>query len=985
MGKRIILYCSLLLIFAAKLTAASVVDASHEDENITLIKSAIEKSGAKWSIGESWVSKLSVDERRKLCGTIVDRTVLDTSKYTPIETRHDLPARFDWRHHQGGNWITPVKDQGMCGSCWDFAAIGQIEAWWRIHNSRLDSVIDLSEQFVLSCSPGSCDGYTVEGAFEFIKEVGVPLETCMYYNGIDAYPCSRACADWEEQALKIQGWGYITLDFDDIDNIKTAILRQPVAGSFLVYEDFMYYGNGVYEHVWGGIEAGHAVLIVGWDDKDECWICKNSWGPSWGEQGYFRIKWGECGMGEYIPFIWNNAASLSGMYLSPMNLDVQLTIGDTVVNTIEIFNFSDDVLHFSAICSQVELMFHPDEFTAFEGKSWWCGDPEIMGYGDHWLQYLETPMIDLSNTADPMLTWKGKWNIESPAGASYPYDGWDGCNVWISVDGGSSFDVLYPLNPPYNCSSMWSFGHPEEGWNMGNNIAGWGGESDGWTTIDMDLASYKSDSVVIRFAFASDMGLSTPDDPNLIGFFVDDVLIKDGLDLIFQNTSDNLGTMKRLAFSPNDVSNWFYLSESIGSVPPQSSKKIDVHIETADLSAGSHSGVIVFLSNDIGNGPLSFPITLDLEKPEHDIVIENISLPAENIVLLSNVNLSADIRNGGKHDESYFDVVFSVLDNNTAIFSDTLHIDHIQVDQSLNLKFDPFSIRQEGEHRFEIKVINFADDYNSGNNDINTNVNVVDLIDDFERDIDQWLITDGWGITGEFSGYKSNRCLHVNGGITPYSNNMDVICLYSPGLSVKAADNLELVFHARYNTETNVDKCYIEISPDRSEWVKVDSLTGVHPVWLQRAISLSADAISEWENLWFRFRFISDSQNSAFGVLIDDVRINLKTTTDLAEFPQGDADTPEGFKLSQNYPNPFNMSTRIEFLIPEAGHVTISVYNLQGQQVAQIYDAYRQAGENVVSWDGNNGNGMHIGSGIYFYRIEVDKKFTRTNKMVIIK
>ncbi|MBN1154491.1 T9SS type A sorting domain-containing protein [candidate division KSB1 bacterium] len=960
-------------------------DAS-DDKNILLtIEDAIERADAQWTVGESWVSKLPAEERRMLCGTIIDRTAIDSSKFTPIETRHDLPAKFDWRDQNGGNWITPVKDQGMCGSCWDFAAIGQIEAWWRIHNSRLDSVIDLSEQFVLSCSMGSCDGYTVEGAFDFVQEMGVPPETCMYYNGLDSYPCSRACAHWEELALKIPGWGYITLDFDDIDNIKTAILQQPVAGSYIVYEDFMYYSEGVYEHVWGEIEAGHAVLIVGWDDEQECWICKNSWGPAWGEQGYFRIKWGECGMGEYVPFIWNNLVNKSEARLEPMRLNMELMAGDTAIEKIRIFNHGDDVLQYSAVASEVQLMFHPDEFQAFDDRSWWCGDPDIGGYGDHWLQYLETPIIDLSNTMLPRLRWMGKWNIENPSGATYPYDGWDGCNVWISTDGGTSFNVLHPLNPSYNCFSLWSFGHPEQGWNMGTGVAGWGGESNGWTAVEMDLVPFRADSVVIRYAFASDMGLSTLDDPGLTGFFVDDIRITDGMNVLFQNTSNDSWTMNGLALSPNDVAGWFYLSEPIGSVPPHSSKEIDLHIKTAGLATGSHSGLIMFISNDSSNKVLTLPVTLHLEKPEHDIVIDDISLFDDEIVLLSLINLIADIRNGGKHPESDFDVVLTARDEFMPLFSDTVHIDHLDADQTVKVPFAPFSLPREGDYSLEIKVEDVTNDYNPGNSRILAPKRVVNLVDDFEQGMERWVVDGGWSITDEFKGFQSDHCLHVNGGVSPYPDNMDASCRYLNGLSLDSPDDIELEFRVRYNTESDSDQCFIEVSRDCHEWIKVDSLSGISPAWTKRMLNLSAMAGSEWDKLWFRFHFISDHQNSAFGVLIDDVHIYRKTTTSLSEFQFESTDVAKGYELSQNYPNPFNMSTQIQYQLPRAGHVTIAVFNLQGQRVAQILNTYHEAGEYTIDWNGMNQFGKHIGSGVYFYRIDVDQKFIKTNKMVVIK
>lgn len=985
--RRLTPYLNLMCILCAILflTVTMTANASQDSEKAARINSIIAKSGANWTAGESWITQLSKEERLSLCGTIIDRAMIDKSKYRPVEIQQNLPIKFDWRNHNGGNWVTPVKNQGSCGSCWDFAAIGQIEAWWRISNSRLDSVIDLSEQFVLSCSPGSCNGYTVEGAFDFIEEVGVPPEACMYYNGLDAFPCSRACADWEEKALKIKGWSYITLDFDDVDNIKSALLQQPVAGSYVVYEDFMYYTGGVYEHVWGEVEAGHAVLIVGWDDEDECWICKNSWGPNWGEDGYFRIRWGDSGMGEFVPFLWDEVINQSNIYVAPLRLNIQMKIGDTATKQIELFNFSDEMLQYSAVSSEVQAMFHPNEFTAFDDQSWWCGDTEIMGYSDHWLQYLESPALDLSGTEAPILTWMGKWTIESPAGATPPYDGWDGCNVWVSVDGGTSFKILEPNTPPYNCRSMWSFGHPEQGWNMGEGIAGWAGESKGWTNIEMDLSQYKADSVVVRFAFASDMGLSTLDDPGLIGFFVDEIRISDGSTLIFENSSSNPTAMTNIAISPSDVSSWFKLSEPVGNIAPQSSKKLDLLIDSNGLSSGTHSGVILFMSNDTTADVITFPISLHLEKPEHDLVIEDYSLPTDELVILSSVDFSASIRNAGKQRERDFRVVCAVQNNGFDVFSDTVHIDDIRVNQTINVQFERFSILEEGEYDLEIKLLNFENDYNPHNNEIRLQTRVVNLMDNFEMITEQWTMTGGWGVTDKFPGYRSDNCLHVNGGVSPYQHGMDAICLFKPSLCVEEVDNVAISFWTRYNTEQNIDVCYVEVSTDLVEWIKIDSLSGIRPAWFKKEVNLKPFPDADYEQLWFRFHFISNAENSAFGVLIDDIHVDKKTSTGLPEHIESNTTIPGDWRLRQNYPNPFNMNTHIEYEMPEAGHINIRVFNLNGQQVAQIFEGYQKAGTHVVSWNGMNSSGEFIGSGIYFYRIDVDNKFSKTNKMIVIK
>ena len=90
--------------------------------------------------------------------------------------------------------------------------------------------------------------------------------------------------------------------------------------TFDVYEDFFSYTGGVYEHSWGDLEAGHCVAIVGWSNTNSCWICKNSWGTDWGEDGWFRIRWGNCGINSGVRWMAPSPFHLYG-YVQYKNKD----------------------------------------------------------------------------------------------------------------------------------------------------------------------------------------------------------------------------------------------------------------------------------------------------------------------------------------------------------------------------------------------------------------------------------------------------------------------------------------------------------------------------------------------------------------------------------------------------------------------------------------------------------------------------------------
>lgn len=93
---------------------------------------------------------------------------------------------------------------------------------------------------------------------------------------------------------------------------------------------------------------------------------------------------------------------------------------------------------------------------------------------------------------------------------------------------------------------------------------------------------------------------------------------------------------------------------------------------------------------------------------------------------------------------------------------------------------------------------------------------------------------------------------------------------------------------------------------------------------------------------------------------------------------------PERYGLSQNYPNPFNAQTTLRFDLPEAGEVALTIYNLSGQRVRTLVDGYREAGTHAVLWDGKDGSGRDMASGIYFYRFE-GRMFVDVKRMVMMK
>ncbi|XP_026867986.2 dipeptidyl peptidase 1 [Electrophorus electricus] len=217
-----------------------------------------------------------------------------------------LPQHWDWRDVNGINYLSPVRNQESCGSCYSFASMGMLEARIRIQTNTTQQPV-LSPQQVVSCSQYSqgCDGGFPYLIGKYIQDFGVVEEQCFPYTGSDS-PC----------LIPSKCMRYYTSDYHYVGGFyggcsEAAMMLElvrdgPMGVAFEVYPDFKHYKEGIYHHT-GLLDTAnpfeltnHAVLLVGYGQclktGQKYWIVKNSWGAGWGEEGYFRIRRGsdEC-------------------------------------------------------------------------------------------------------------------------------------------------------------------------------------------------------------------------------------------------------------------------------------------------------------------------------------------------------------------------------------------------------------------------------------------------------------------------------------------------------------------------------------------------------------------------------------------------------------------------------------------------------------------------------------------------------------------
>ncbi len=202
---------------------------------------------------------------------------------------NDLPSSFSWRDINGTDFTTSIKDQAPAPTCEAYALCAAVETLVQ-YQMGYPFECDLSDAHLYFYSGGTYEagGVNVGDAADYLVEYGVPDEGCFpdphrpYDFPFESLP------GWEERTVKIEGWGWI--DADD-EAIKQALIEYgPLVICIYIYSNFMNYRRGVYMPN-GEIIGGHLVALVGYNDDQECWIVKNSWGSRWGENGWVRIAY----------------------------------------------------------------------------------------------------------------------------------------------------------------------------------------------------------------------------------------------------------------------------------------------------------------------------------------------------------------------------------------------------------------------------------------------------------------------------------------------------------------------------------------------------------------------------------------------------------------------------------------------------------------------------------------------------------------------
>jgi C1A family cysteine protease len=285
-----------------------------ENDTIAEVEEKIDHNGYEFTVAPNWLTEMPPDMRRELFSRHAplypSRAKSDIGPLKDLIGRKTLPASFDWRNYNGHSYIGPIRDQGACGSCYAFGAAAAAEGTYNWAMGYYDDkCVDFSESCIMWCLGGLSEYfwhfYGCAGAdwdymeLDAMCNYGIIEESYFPYSMGDPGTCNH----WDDPRVAFTSWHRVPCG--DIDAIKTAIMNYGVVDAAVyVSSAFLYYSSGIYEDSYTSCwddpcyytYTDHAVSLVGWNDNGDAdnngyWILRNSWGTSWGEDGYMRVKY----------------------------------------------------------------------------------------------------------------------------------------------------------------------------------------------------------------------------------------------------------------------------------------------------------------------------------------------------------------------------------------------------------------------------------------------------------------------------------------------------------------------------------------------------------------------------------------------------------------------------------------------------------------------------------------------------------------------
>ncbi len=946
--------------------------------------------------------------------------------------KRDLASNFSWVALDG---VTIPKNQGTCGSCWAFAAIGQIEAHMKIQYG-ID--MDLSEQQGIECNPygSDCQGGWASAVYNIGMTYGIIRE------GAEPYESSNGGACNQSESLSfahIQSWNYVS---NNVTQIKNALLEGPVCTAINA-DGLDDYSEGCFDEDWGGW-TNHLVLIVGWDDRacneNGAWIIKNSWGLGWGEAGYFKVQYGVSLVGTSTSQMVLATPPSAVTLLAPLasepmiaheDVDIRWMTSGAAVSTVDIW-MNYDGGEFNTMVA---------EGIPNNGSFTWTAPNEsndavrfcVVANGD------TRDGFGFSPEAIQLIGYRTRY-VSTGGSNTPPYDS-------VATAAHSISDAVVACTG--RDSVMVAAGDYSETIQIASSVRIFGGWDATFTTRDAKVTPTRVRGLNSALRFVNGAG-------DFAG--VDGIEFHDCIGSVFDTPAygrhgaailcrDSSPTISNCVFT-NNTANPYGGFGTGGAIQGINAKPTITHCEFRGNEAHVGGAVALYdcLGTEFSSNILTFNSGLDSLNSHSGgaIFVQNGSinivgdvfegnggawsggaLHAENAtVSLASVEMRSNraVNSGGAISVTGGSLVIehAVIDDNlvhagsgggvasaggpVSVFNSSItnnrcsglgaglqidvtgtsvvennvlmgNIDGAGLGGTFILGAGPLTIRNNvvlnNSGGIGGSVTALTLDYNNVWN--NNGADYVSLTAGANSISADPLFKDA--ATGDFGLTLHSPCLDLGDAdascTDPDGSRNDIGCFGGMGAVAMAPAG---VVNARLESGGSLLRWDANVEADIDFYVIYQTVTGEPPFGPADVVAQVDHPVSELVRSGEGiYRVVAVDQDGYVGGYSDPVA----TSTGVEEAPLALAFTSVA-------PNPFNPRTVIRFSVPSEGKVSLRIHDARGRLVRNLVDEILTPGTHDATWQGRDNNGAGVAAGIYFLRLD-DSVTTRTTKVVLNK
>jgi predicted outer membrane repeat protein len=1039
---------SIMLLVLLTTIPGFVLAAGLPAPDIEELRQQIKDNGWSFEVNDNFSRTITPEHRLNLRSgfamTDADyREMEQHLKIFPMD-KDPLPSNLDWRDVGG---ITPVKNQGECGSCWAFAATAELEAFIKIYYGV---ETDLSEQQSVSCNPygAGCDGGWASASYYVFQQQGAVTQACMPYLSMDP-PQAPCIQEGQKKYGYITGYNYIS---NNVDQIKQALQNGPVCTGINATDAFEAYGGGCFDEIsWS---TNHLVLIVGYDDRscdDEgAWIIKNSWGPGFGESGYITVQYGAANTGssvsqlEYVapPVSIQLTGGIDGASLiGGETRDLTWNTTGAPVSNVDIWLGVDGHCHDMLVAENVpntgvfswevpnestdyaSLVIHPSDGGTEEGFGMTLDSIKILG---HKVRYVS----DLGSNTPP---------FETIATAAHSID--DALTVCTGVD-----------------TVLVTAGNYPGSLTISGPVALLGGFSDDFNTRDPQtyVTRVESGETGLRFlAGSGDLGAvdgilfedcagAISSDP--VGGQHGGAIVINGCSPTISNCEFNnnmahpfqgLGyggaiciiggepTIEFCSFTGNTATKGGAIGIFTGAQVSLNQNTFDGN-DCTDLSTSNQGGAI-FIENStmsitggrIAGGTVAYQ-GAGLFSQDSSIELDNVELSQNQAahnggaVMTSNgyldasgalfsANTSTAGNGGGLYCENtsltvtnshFVENQSGILGGGLAAMQASGKIENCLVEQNTSTSGGGLMVVASGDFQVRNNIVM--------NNQGDGMLAVGELmVADYNNAVGN--LPSNYGTSAAGAHDLSLDPLFVNFdaddfGLAQFSpcvdsGQDDASCLDPDGsradMGLLGGPSADFVAPAMVTGAGLVD---LGAGQVRVSWDASGEENIVHyVVYRDTAEIFVPTPMRAVATVMHPNTFFDDTPGFECYYLVAAVDANGYTSgysqrvyTDVQMTPVGDGYAPKVLAITGVVPNPFNPMANVKFDLPRSGKVQLSVFDLRGRLVRELVSGQMEAGSHEVMWNGRDSRGQMSATGVYFARLS-SADGNKTVKMVLAK